>query len=74
MANAKSEALIGMSCTACRTGEPIVTDAEIAVFHPQVPDWRLSEVDGIRRLERVFRFDDFAGPWRSRIGSGKLPS
>jgi 4a-hydroxytetrahydrobiopterin dehydratase len=37
-----------------------VTDAEVAELLPQVPDWELVEVDGIRRLTRVFPADDFA--------------
>jgi 4a-hydroxytetrahydrobiopterin dehydratase len=52
--------LIGMACTACRKGEPTVTDAEIAAFRPQVPDWELLETDGVQRLQRVFRFESFA--------------
>src|ERR687898_983466 len=42
------ERLTQMTCVACRAGEPTVSDEEIA------------EVDGIKRLQRVFRFDDFA--------------
>ncbi|MBN1311369.1 MAG: 4a-hydroxytetrahydrobiopterin dehydratase [Anaerolineae bacterium] len=49
-----------MKCTACHAGAPIVTDEEIAELHPQVPDWSLVERDSIRRLERVFKFADFA--------------
>jgi 4a-hydroxytetrahydrobiopterin dehydratase len=60
MTSTNTEALIGLTCTACRKGEPTVTDAEIAELQPQVPEWRLNEVDGVRRLERTFRFDDFA--------------
>jgi len=37
-----------------------VTDAEAAELHRQVPDWELIEVDGIKRLRRVFSADDFA--------------
>jgi 4a-hydroxytetrahydrobiopterin dehydratase len=37
-----------------------VTDEEIAELHPQVPDWALVEENGIKRLRRVFEFDDFA--------------
>src|ERR671935_3250176 len=47
-------------CVACRKGAPTVTDEEIAELHPQVAGWELVEVDGIKRLRRVFRFDDFA--------------
>ena len=48
-----------MKCTACRKGEPTVTEAEIAELHPQVPEWRIIERDGIRHLEGTFRFEDF---------------
>jgi 4a-hydroxytetrahydrobiopterin dehydratase len=37
-----------------------VTDEEIAELHPQVPDWELVEENGIKRLRRVFEFDNFA--------------
>ena len=53
------EELTQLKCTACRGGDPTVTDAEIADLQPQVPDWRVIEVNGIRRLERVFTFKDF---------------
>ena len=51
--------LTQLKCTACRGGEPTVTDAEIAEFKPQVPEWKIIEVDGIKRLECVFKFKDF---------------
>jgi len=47
-------------CVACRAGEPTLTDAEIAELQPQLPDWQLKEVEGMRRLERVFKFKNFA--------------
>ena len=51
--------LTQMKCIACRKGEPTVTDEEIAEFRPQVPDWKIIEVDGIKHLEKEFRFDNF---------------
>jgi 4a-hydroxytetrahydrobiopterin dehydratase len=53
------EELTQLKCTACRGGDPTLTDAEIADLQPQVPDWRVIEVNGIRHLERVFTFKDF---------------
>ena len=47
-------------CTACRRDSPRVTDAEIAELRPQIPEWTLIEREAIRRLERVFRFRNFA--------------
>ena len=49
-----------MKCVACRTGEPTVTDEDIGTLLPQVPDWQVNEVDGVKRLERVFKFKNFA--------------
>lgn len=51
--------LTQMACTACHEGEPTVTDAEMAKFQPQIPDWHVIEVDGIKRLQRVFTFNNF---------------
>jgi 4a-hydroxytetrahydrobiopterin dehydratase len=49
-----------MKCVACRGGEPTLTDSEIAELQPQVPDWQVKEVNGEKRLERVFKFKNFA--------------
>ena len=51
--------LTQMKCTACRVGEPTVTDVEVAELHPQVPAWKIVERNGIKRLERVFKLKDF---------------
>ena len=52
--------LYGEKCVACRRDSPKVTDEEIAELHPVVPDWRLTEDDGIRRLDRTFQVKGFA--------------
>jgi 4a-hydroxytetrahydrobiopterin dehydratase len=54
------EPLTEQKCVACRADAPTVTDTEIAELRPEIPDWELVEVDGIKRLRRVFSFDDFA--------------
>lgn len=46
-------------CAACRGGEPTVTDAEIAEYQLQVPEWQIQEVDGVQRLVRVFKLKNF---------------
>jgi 4a-hydroxytetrahydrobiopterin dehydratase len=58
--NKRMGELTQMKCTACRGGEPTLTDAEVEELRPQVPDWRIVERDGVKRLERAFTFDDFA--------------
>jgi 4a-hydroxytetrahydrobiopterin dehydratase len=64
--------LEGMRCVACRKGEPTVTDEEIAEFQPQVPEWQVVERDGIKRLERVFKFPNFASALALTNRVGKL--
>ncbi len=49
-----------MKCIACRKGEPTVTETEITELHPQVTDWQVVEREGIKSLERVFKFENFA--------------
>ncbi len=52
--------LTEMKCEACRPGTPPASDEEIALYKPQVPAWQIVERDGIRRLERRFKFKNFA--------------
>src|SRR2546429_217555 len=47
-------------CTACRKGEPTVTAEEMDEFRPQVPDWNIIEVDGVKRLEKVSNLNTFS--------------
>lgn len=49
-----------MKCVACRGGEPTLTDEEISVLHQQVSKWQVVERDGIKRLEQIFKFKNFA--------------
>ena len=60
------ETLTQMKCVACRKDAPTVTDDEIAEFHPQVSDWEIVELDGIKRLRRVFFTRRLRRRWRSR--------
>jgi 4a-hydroxytetrahydrobiopterin dehydratase len=53
-------ALSSQSCTACRADSPRVTPNEITELSKKIPDWTLIEVDGEKRLERVFIFKTFA--------------
>ncbi len=47
-------------CVPCRGRVPTVTNEEIKSLAPQVPEWRVVERDGEKRLERAFKFKDFA--------------
>jgi 4a-hydroxytetrahydrobiopterin dehydratase len=48
-----------LKCIPCRGGDPSLTDDQIQELHPQVPEWGVVELDGIKRLERVFKFRNF---------------
>jgi 4a-hydroxytetrahydrobiopterin dehydratase len=52
--------LTQMKCSACRGDEPPLVGEEIEDLLPQVPEWELVERDGIKRLERAFKFRNFA--------------
>ncbi|MDR7439690.1 MAG: 4a-hydroxytetrahydrobiopterin dehydratase [Armatimonadota bacterium] len=59
-----------MKCTACRGDELPLTDAEIVALLPQVPEWRVVEREGVKRLERTFKFRNFqeALAFANRVG------
>jgi len=58
-------------CEACRIGAPLATESEIAEWIRQVPLWKIVERDGIRRLERSFDFNDFAGAMAFSVKVGE---
>jgi 4a-hydroxytetrahydrobiopterin dehydratase len=66
------ETLAQMTCVACRRDAPTVTDAEIAEFRSQVPDWEIVEVDGAKRLTRVLSFEDFGQALSFTLTVGEL--
>ena len=49
-----------LKCTPCRGDVPPLTDEEVERIKPQVSGWEVIEVDGIKRLRRVFKFRNFA--------------
>jgi 4a-hydroxytetrahydrobiopterin dehydratase len=60
------------SCVACRGGTPTLTDAEIAELAPLVPEWKVAEVDGIRRIRREYSFADFVSAMNFAVQVGEL--
>ena len=47
------------SCEVCRIGAPAVSDNEATELLQQIPDWSLIEVDGIKQLQRQYKFKNF---------------
>lgn len=48
------------TCEACRADSPRVTSAELEELGQQIPEWQVLERDGVKQLERQFRFKNFA--------------
>ncbi|MBM3943496.1 MAG: 4a-hydroxytetrahydrobiopterin dehydratase [SAR202 cluster bacterium] len=59
-------------CVACRADSPTVDERETAALHSQVPDWQLRTEDGIRKLDRVYRFRNFKQALQFTNGVGEL--
>ena len=53
--------LASQHCVECRSDSSPLSNHEIAELLRQVPDWKLVEREGMKRIERVFEFPDFAG-------------
>jgi 4a-hydroxytetrahydrobiopterin dehydratase len=66
-----TETLAAQKCVACRPGSPTVSDAEMAEYRQQIPDWQVMERDGVKQLERAYRFKDFsqALAFTDRVGA-----
>jgi 4a-hydroxytetrahydrobiopterin dehydratase len=66
----KMASLTGFKCEACARGAPRLSQQEFAEFHEQIPYWYVIEQDGVKRLERAFRFPDFteALEFTNRVG------
>ena len=63
--------LAGETCVPCRGGEAASEENEIGALLLEVPGWRVAERDGVKRLEKGFRFADFASALRFTIGVGE---
>lgn len=46
-------------CTPCEGAVDKISDEAAAKLKSQIPEWDTIEVDGEKRLERVFEFPDF---------------
>ncbi len=60
------------TCVPCRGGIPSLDHAGIAALKPQVADWDVVDVDGVRRLRREFKFADFKSAMAFAVAVGEL--
>ncbi len=63
--------LASTKCVACRKGEPSLSMDEISDLMPQIQGWQIVEVSEIKRLERVFKLNNFveALEFTNKIGA-----
>lgn len=57
-------------CEACTPHSPRATDTEITAYMQQLPNWHITEHEGIKQLERTFTFENFvqALAFANRVG------
>lgn len=67
-----SRDLVGEKCVPCRRGQPTLSDMEIAELQQSVPGWSVVERGAIKRLEKVFKFKDFAAALAFTVRLGEL--
>jgi 4a-hydroxytetrahydrobiopterin dehydratase len=48
------------SCEACRADAPQISDEDLKLMMPNIPDWSVIVVDGVMQLSREFDFNNFA--------------
>jgi len=48
------------SCEACRADAPRISDEDLKLMMPNIPDWSVIVIDGVMQLSREFDFNDFA--------------
>jgi len=58
------------TCEACRADAPCISDEDLKILMPKIPDWSVVVVDGIMRLTREFSFKNFerAMNFSNRVG------
>ena len=58
------------SCEACRADAPRVSDEDLKLLMPDIPDWQVIVVDGVMQLSREFGFGNFeqAMAFSNRVG------
>jgi 4a-hydroxytetrahydrobiopterin dehydratase len=58
------------SCEACRADAPKISDEDLKLLIPNIPDWQVIVVDGVMQLTREFGFRNFeqAIAFSNRVG------
>ena len=58
------------SCEACRADAPKISDEDLKLMMPNIPDWEVVVVDDVMQLSREFGFKNFeqALAFTNRVG------
>jgi len=58
------------NCEACRADAPKISDDDLKMLMPNIPDWSVIVVDGVMQLSREFEFKNFeqAMAFSNRVG------
>ena len=58
------------NCEACRADAPRISDDDLKMLMPNIPDWSVIVVDGVMQLSREFEFRNFeqAMAFSNRVG------
>jgi len=59
-------------CSACRPDAAPVADAELDNLLQEIPHWQLEVRDGVRQLEREYRFANYAAAMDFTVRVGEL--
>ena len=51
--------LADKTCQACREGAPLVPQKDIEKYLSQLPGWQITEMAGIKHLEKTYIFRNF---------------
>lgn len=64
--------LIESHCEPCRGGIPPLTPDEVRAMLTKIPEWHMVERDRTMRIERGFKFADFAAAMAFAVRVGEL--
>ena len=59
-------------CTACRSDAIPLADGDLDQLMLELPNWQLEVVEGVKQLEKQFRFSDYAQSMAFSLRVGEL--
>jgi 4a-hydroxytetrahydrobiopterin dehydratase len=51
--------LANMKCVRVKRDDPPVSGEQVEEYKTQIPDWNVVEMEGVKRLERAYKFKNF---------------